>query len=121
MNAYKFHKKVLAIMALSLLILCGTSVGVRADEEDAKNLLKAMSDYMAAQKAISFAYDATLEVVTKEEQKLALASSGSVTLNHPDKIHVTRSGECCRCCPANGEAMRGGRIQLQAFRTPVHV
>ena len=92
MNAYKFYKKVLAMMALSLIILCGTSVGLRADEKDAKNLLKAMSDYMAAQKAISFAYDATLEVVTKEEQKLALASSGTVTLNRPDKILVKRSG-----------------------------
>jgi hypothetical protein len=92
MNAYKFYKKVLAMMALSLIILCGTSVGVRADEKDAKNLLKAMSNYMAAQKAISFAYDATLEVVTKEEQKLALASSGTVTLNRPDKILVKRSG-----------------------------
>jgi hypothetical protein len=92
MNVYKFYKKVLAMMALSLIILCGTSVGVRADEKDAKNILKAMSDYMTAQKAISFAYDATLEVVTKQEQKLALASSGTVTLNRPDKILVTRSG-----------------------------
>jgi len=79
-----------AVLALALGL--GTPSGARADEKDAKNLLKAMSDYMAAQKAISFAYDATLEVVTKDEQKLALASSGTVTLNRPDKIHVTRSG-----------------------------
>jgi len=51
-----------------------------------------MSDYMASQKVISFAYDANLEVVTKDHQKLALASSGTVTLNRPDKIHATRSG-----------------------------
>jgi hypothetical protein len=77
---------------LALVLGLGTPSGARADEKDAKNLLKAMSDYMAAQKAISFAYDATLEVVTKDEQKLALASSGTVTLNRPDKIHVTRFG-----------------------------
>ena len=47
---------------------------------------------MAAQKAISFAYDATLEVVTTDDQKLALASSGMVTINRPDKIRATRSG-----------------------------
>jgi len=58
----------------------------------AKDILKKMSDYMAAQGAISFGFDAVLEVVTTEEQKLSLASSGSVTLNRPDKIHVTRSG-----------------------------
>jgi hypothetical protein len=77
---------------LALVLGLGTPSGARADEKDAKNLLKAMADYMAAQKAISFAYDATLEVVTKDEQKLALASSGTVTLNRPDKIHVTRAG-----------------------------
>jgi hypothetical protein len=51
-----------------------------------------MSNYMAAQEAISFGFDATLEVVTKDGQKLALASSGAVTLNRPDKIRATRSG-----------------------------
>ncbi len=79
-------------LALSLMVMLGTSAGVSADEADAKRLLKGMSDYLAAQKALSFEYDATLEVVTKDEQKLALASSGSVTLNRPDKIRATRSG-----------------------------
>ena len=51
-----------------------------------------MSDYQAAQTAISFDYDATLEVVTNDSQKLALASSGTVTLNRPDKIRATRAG-----------------------------
>lgn len=67
-------------------------VRLGAEAENAKRLLKAMSDYLAAQRAIAFDYDATLEVVTNEDQKLALASSGSVTLNRPDKVHATRSG-----------------------------
>jgi hypothetical protein len=50
-----------------------------------------MSDYLAAQKAISFEYDATLEIVTKDEQKLELASSGTMVLNRPNKLHATRS------------------------------
>ena len=79
-------------VALSLIVMLGTSAVVRADEADAKRLLKAMSHYMAAQKALSFEYDATLEVVTKDEQKLELASSGTVVLNRPDKIRATRSG-----------------------------
>jgi hypothetical protein len=79
-------------MAIVLIIGLGLPSGARADEADAKSLLKAMSDYMAAQKAISFGYDSILEVVTKDQQKLALASSGTVTLNRPDKIRATRSG-----------------------------
>lgn len=78
--------------ALSLMVVLGAPSGARADEADAKKLLKAMSDYMASQKAISFGFDATLEVVTKDNQKLALASSGTITLNRPDKIRATRSG-----------------------------
>ena len=62
------------------------------DSAEAKRLLKAMSDYQAAQKAISFDYNAALEVVTNDSQKLALASSGTVTLNRPDKIRATRAG-----------------------------
>jgi len=60
--------------------------------ENAKMLLKAMTDYMAAADSISFNYDASLEVVTAENQKLALVSSGSVVLNRPDKLHTTRQG-----------------------------
>ena len=82
----------MAAMALSLIVGLGTSPGVSADEADAKRLLKAMSDYLAAQKTLSFEYDASLEVITRDEQKLALVSSGAVTLSRPDKIRSTRSG-----------------------------
>jgi len=78
-------------VALSLMVILGPSMTAGADEEDAKRLLKAMSDYLSAQEVISFEYDATLEVVTTDKQILALASSGSVTLARPDKIHATRS------------------------------
>jgi hypothetical protein len=82
----------LSVMALSLIVVAATSTGVSADEADAKRLLKAMTDNLAAQKTISFEYDATLEVVTSDEQILALVSSGTVTLSRPDKIIATRSG-----------------------------
>jgi hypothetical protein len=69
-----------------------TPPGAQADEEYARNLVKSMSDYLAAQKAISFTYDAALDIVTAERQKLTLASSGAVVLNRPDKLQATRSG-----------------------------
>jgi hypothetical protein len=61
-----------------------------ASVQNAKALLKAMSDYLAAQKVISLSYDAVFEVVSKEQQKLQLATSGTVLLNRPDQIHTTR-------------------------------
>lgn len=86
-------KASLSIAALALMLgLGGALSGARADEADARKLLKAMSDYMAAQKAISFQYDTILEIVTKDKQKLGLASSGTITLNRPDKIRYTRTG-----------------------------
>ena len=66
--------------------------GAKADEAQAESLLKAMSDYLSAQTAISFDYDTNLEIVTSDLQKLALASSGTLTVNRPDKIRATRTG-----------------------------
>ena len=78
----------------TLIVVLGltgpTSVG--ADEADAKSILKSMSDYIASQDAISFGYDASLEVITKDDQRLALVSSGTVSLDRPGSIHTTRSG-----------------------------
>jgi hypothetical protein len=91
-KAVKIFKRYMSAVALSLILLLGTSAGVNADEADAKRILKAMSDYMTAQKSLSFEFDAVFEIVTKDEQKLALASSGTVILNRPDKIRVMRSG-----------------------------
>ena len=62
------------------------------DSAEAKKMLKAMSDFLAAQKSMSVGFDAVFEVVTPSGQKLGLASSGTATLSRPDKIRVRRSG-----------------------------
>jgi hypothetical protein len=82
------------VFILAVAAMAGmTSISAaRADDAQAKTLFKAMSDYLAAQKAISFAFDSNLEVVTDQQQKLGLASSGTLTLNRPDKLHATRTG-----------------------------
>lgn len=80
------------IHAFALLLLCGSVTSVQADEADARRLLKAMTDYMSAQAVLSFNYDATWEVVTVDDQILGIASSGSLTLSRPDKLHTTRQG-----------------------------
>ncbi|MGF6177710.1 DUF2092 domain-containing protein [Ensifer sp. 4252] len=79
-----------AKLALTLGLLAPPEA--MAVEAEAKSLLKAMSDYLASQKAISFTYDSNLEVVTGEHQKLLLASSGKIELGRPDKLRATRFG-----------------------------
>src|SRR5215469_14066906 len=88
MGTSKFWTTVIALAALG-----STSMAVaRADEAQAKSLVKAMSDYLGAQKAISFDYDTNLEIVSPQVQKIRLASSGALDLNRPDKLRVTRMG-----------------------------
>jgi len=77
--------------AAALAICLALSSPATADENDARALLKGMSEYLAAQKTISLSYDSVYEVVSKDKQKLQLASSGTVELSRPDRIHVTRS------------------------------
>src|SRR5688572_15339697 len=79
------------IFILAVATIAGTT-SVPAARAEAKALFKTMSDYLAAQQAISFDYDSTLEVVTDKDQKLGLANSGTVTLNRPDKLRATRTG-----------------------------
>ena len=62
------------------------------DSAEAKKILKAMSDFLGAQKNLSFSFDSVFEVVTPSDQKLGLASSGAATLSRPDKIRFARSG-----------------------------
>jgi hypothetical protein len=84
--------------AVRALLLCSAlmpmlmPVTAHADEADARRLLKAMSDYLAAQKAISFDFDSNLDIVSTQQQKITLAASGSLVLNRPDKLHVSRRG-----------------------------
>ena len=74
-----------AVLALTIGLAPAASL---ADEAAARSLFKAMSDYMAAQTAISFDFDSTLEVVTKDGQLLCLDAKINFDSNaldrHPD-------------------------------------
>lgn len=84
-------------IALAAVAIVGTAnmaktSSVSPDQENAKRLVKGMSDYLASQNAIAFDFDTNLEIVTKQNQKVGLASTGTLTLNRPDKISATRTG-----------------------------
>jgi len=85
-------KKWATVFAAVAMLGAADMASSRADEAQARSLLKAMSDYLGAQKAMSFDYDVNLELVSKQQQKIGLASSGTLTLNRPDKLHLTRTG-----------------------------
>ena len=75
-KSLKMGVRCISVAVLPLIVLLGALAEVKADEADAKRMVKAMSTYMAGQKSISFGYDSILEVVTKDHQTLSLASSG---------------------------------------------
>jgi len=60
--------------------------------QDAPKILRAMSDYVAAQKTLSIAFNSDIEVVTSDVQKIQFTASGQVLLSRPDKIRATRTG-----------------------------
>jgi len=78
-----------AAMLASITILFGPGV---VQAQDAGKILKAMSDYVGSQKTISATFDADIEVVTPEVQKIQFTNSGQVLLSRPDKLRATRTG-----------------------------
>ena len=67
--------------------------GARADNgDDARAILKAMSDYVSGQKSIAATFNTDIEVITPDLQKIQFDSSGQLQLNRPDKVHASRTG-----------------------------
>jgi hypothetical protein len=69
----------------------GSMMGPAAGD-DASQILKAMSDYLASQKTISAAFDSNLEVITPQTEKIQFTSSGTLLLRRPNEIRLTRTG-----------------------------
>src|SRR5262249_37940558 len=78
--------------AALMLVMMAIAPDASADVTQAKSLFKAMSDYLGEQAKMSFDLDTSLEVVTNDQQKLSLTSSGSLTMVRPDKVRMVRHG-----------------------------
>jgi len=79
-----------AATASVAILAVATPQVARADDSAA--LLKAMTDYTAAQKSITASFDSDIEVITPELQKIQFASSGQLKLTRPDKLRIRRTG-----------------------------
>jgi hypothetical protein len=60
--------------------------------DDAKAILKAMSDWLGSQKTIELTFDSDIEVITPQLEKIQFASSGEALLSRPDKMRAHRVG-----------------------------
>ncbi len=79
------------IVCISTIVLSG-SAAAQAQEDSAKKILKAMSDYVASQTTVAVAFDSDIEVVTHGLQKIQYASSGQIKVSRPDKVYARRTG-----------------------------
>ena len=61
-------------------------------EDDARAILKSMSEYLAKQQTFSVTFDTDIEVITPDLQKLQFANSGKVSVGRPNKMHAARTG-----------------------------
>jgi hypothetical protein len=81
----------LAAISCATAILLSASAA-DAQEDAARKILKAMSDYLGGQKVVSMRFDADVEVMTVELQKIQFASSGNILLSRPNRLRGTRTG-----------------------------
>jgi hypothetical protein len=77
-------------MATLVAVLAAAPTVAWAD--DAADILKAMSQYLANQENLSLSFDSDVEVITPEVQKIQFASSSQLVMSRPDKIHARRTG-----------------------------
>jgi hypothetical protein len=93
----KSRQRSVGLLIISIGVLVAATAtwmpGAQAQKaDDAVQILKSMSDYIASQKTISLTYDSDVEVVTSEVEKIQFTSSGKVLLSRPDKVRASRTG-----------------------------
>lgn len=64
----------------------------QSDSADARQIVREMSAYIAAQKDLSGDFDVALDVTTPQLEKITFQSSGTVLMSRPGKMHSTRTG-----------------------------
>lgn len=85
-----FGELTLAIIAM-LVVTVSLMPRAQAQDDGARRILKAMSDYVTSQKTLSLTFDADIEVITPEVQKIQFTSSGTILLSRPDKLRAART------------------------------
>ena len=71
----------LATAVLALTVLLFAAPCAQAADDDAKAILKAMSDYVASQTTISLTFDTDIEVITPELEKIQFTARRQASCN----------------------------------------
>ena len=82
-------------LATAVFVLTGLALfapRAEAEENNAKAILKEMSDYVASRETISLTFDTDIEVITPELEKIQFTNSGRLSLSRPDKLLAVRTG-----------------------------
>jgi hypothetical protein len=77
---------------LIAIALSAVHAAQAAPDNDATQILKRMTDYLAAQQTISATIDTDIEVITTELQKIQFANSGQLLLSRPNQLRASRVG-----------------------------
>lgn len=77
---------------LVAIALSAVHAAQAAPSNDATQILKRMTDYVAAQQTISAAFDTDIEVITTDLQKIQFANSGQLQLSRPNQLRASRIG-----------------------------
>jgi len=80
-----------ASVVLALLVV-GMATPATAQEDDAKAILKSMSDYVGGQQSIQLSFDSAIEIITPQLEKIQFTNSGECFLQRPDKLRAHRVG-----------------------------
>jgi hypothetical protein len=91
-SVYRSRTAWVAAVFIALMAIGGGVRHADAQEDDARKILKAMSDYVASQKTISATFDADVEVITTSLQKIQFTNSGRLELSRPNKLRALRAG-----------------------------
>lgn len=73
-------------------LLAVAPAGALAQKNDAKSILKTMSDYVSIQKTIKLTFDSDIEAITPQLEKIQFTNSGEALLSRPDKLRAHRVG-----------------------------
>lgn len=85
-------KAIFFCILLGLVVL--VPVHAQADEpfDDARRILKAMSDYVSSQQIIELTFHSDIEVITPELEKIQFTNSGGALVSRPDRLRAHRLG-----------------------------
>ena len=92
MNGHVRGRSRFASVLLSAVALVAAAPSAQAQQDDARAVLKAMSDYVSGQKTIEFTFDSDIEVITPELEKIQFTNSGEALVSRPDKLRAHRVG-----------------------------